>query len=101
MKDYDHVIIWIDYFNKHLSRKKGRRVSKDQAVYDPSLSDLIESANIAGFNTSNDTVNSNARYPRRPFVRSGYIMIEKKELKKDSIIDLIAKRMLEKRQKSK
>lgn len=101
MKDYDHVIIWIDYFNKHLSRKKGRRVSKDQAVYDPSLSELIESANIAGFSTSNDTVNANARYPRRPFVRSGYIMIEKKELKKDSIIDLIAKKMLEKRQKSK
>ncbi|MCJ7636402.1 MAG: signal recognition particle subunit SRP19/SEC65 family protein [Nitrososphaeraceae archaeon] len=35
MKDYDHFIIWLDYFNKNLSRKKGRRIKRDMAVFDP------------------------------------------------------------------
>ncbi|SVB82347.1 uncharacterized protein METZ01_LOCUS235201, partial [marine metagenome] len=24
MKDYDHIVVWLDYFNKTLSRQKGR-----------------------------------------------------------------------------
>ena len=30
MKDYDHVVIWLDYFNKTLSRQKGRKVAKEK-----------------------------------------------------------------------
>jgi len=30
MKSYDHVVIWLDYFNKTLSRKKGRKLPKDK-----------------------------------------------------------------------
>ncbi|NWJ22221.1 hypothetical protein HX849_06945, partial [Marine Group I thaumarchaeote] len=43
MKDYDHIVIWLDYFNKTLSRQKGRKLSKDKCVFDPSLNELIES----------------------------------------------------------
>ena len=50
MKSYDHVVIWLDYFNKTLSRKKGRRLPKDKCVFDPSLNELIESSNAAGLN---------------------------------------------------
>ena len=48
MKDYDHVVIWLDYFNKTLSRQKGRRLSKEKCIFDPSLNELIESAKAAG-----------------------------------------------------
>ena len=48
MKDYDHIVIWLDYFNKTLSRQKGRRLQKEKCVFDPSLSELIESSKAAG-----------------------------------------------------
>ena len=86
MKDYDHIVIWLDYFNKTLSRQKGRRLAKDRCIFDPSLNELIESANDAGLK------------PRRPFVRSGYIVLEKK-MAKTKILNKIADKMIAKRAK--
>ncbi|HEX5359074.1 MAG TPA: signal recognition particle subunit SRP19/SEC65 family protein, partial [Candidatus Nitrosotalea sp.] len=41
MKDYEHVVIWLDYFNKTISKKMGRRVSREKSIFDPSLNELI------------------------------------------------------------
>ena len=79
MKDYDHIVIWLDYFNKTLSRKKGRRLPKDKCIFDPSLNELIESTKAAGLEPTE--TDDQARYPRRSYVRSGYIMLEKKSSK--------------------
>mgnify|MGYP000197427225 CR=1 FL=1 len=76
MKDYDHIVIWLDYFNKTLSRQKGRRLAKDKCIFDPSLSELIESAKAAGLEPT--ATDDQVRFPRRSFVRSGYIVLEKK-----------------------
>ena len=96
MKDYDHIVIWLDYFNKTLSRQKGRRLAKDRCIFDPSLNELIESANDAGLKpTSTD---DQVRFPRRPFVRSGYIVLEKK-MAKTKILNKIADKMIAKRAK--
>jgi len=76
MKDYDHIVIWLDYFNKTLSRQKGRKLSKDKCVFDPSLNELIESAKAAGLEPT--ATDDQVRFPRRSFVRSGYIVLEKK-----------------------
>ena len=88
MKDYDHIVIWLDYFNKTLSRQKGRRLAKDRCIFDPSLNELIESANDAGLKpTSTDDK-----------VRSGYIVLEKK-MPKTKILNKIADKMIIKRAK--
>ena len=50
MKDYDHIVVWLDYFNKTLSRQKGRRLAKDKCVFDPSLNELIESEKLLDLN---------------------------------------------------
>ncbi|MCS6767213.1 MAG: signal recognition particle subunit SRP19/SEC65 family protein [Candidatus Nitrosocaldus sp.] len=76
MKDYEHHIIWLEYFNKNLSKGKGRRVSKSRAVFDPSMDELVEAARLAGYEPKD--VNGDAHYPRRAYTRSGYIMVEKK-----------------------
>ena len=76
MKSYDHIVIWLDYFNKTLSRKKGRRLPKDKCVFDPSLKELIESSNDAGLKPTE--TNDQVRFPKRAYVRSGYIILEKK-----------------------
>ncbi|MEM4393142.1 MAG: signal recognition particle subunit SRP19/SEC65 family protein, partial [Candidatus Nitrosocaldus sp.] len=72
MKDYEHHIIWLEYFNKNLSKSKGRRVSKSKSVFDPSMDELIEAARLAGYEPKD--VNDNAHHPRRAYTRSGYIM---------------------------
>ena len=48
MKDYEHVVVWLDYFNKTLPRNKGRRLTKEKCVFDPSLKELIEASKAAG-----------------------------------------------------
>jgi len=96
MKDYDHIVIWLDYFNKTLSRKKGRRLSKDKCIFDPSLNELIESSKAAGFEPTE--TDDQARYPRRSYVRSGYVILEKKSTKKKTL-NKISEKMVAKRAK--
>ncbi len=96
MKDYDHIVIWLDYFNKTLSRKKGRRLSKDKCIFDPSLNELIESSKAAGFEPTE--TDDQARYPRRSYVRSGYVILEKKSTKTKTL-NKISEKMVAKRAK--
>ena len=96
MKDYDHIVIWLDYFNKTLSRQKGRRLAKNRCIFDPSLNELVESANDAGLKPT--ATDDQVRFPRRPFVRSGYIVLEKK-MPKTKILNKIADKMVIKRAK--
>lgn len=98
MKDYGHQIIWLDYFNKNLSRKKGRKVNKDRAVFDPKLDELIQAAKAAGYNPKE--TNAEANFPRRAYVRSGYIMVEKKYTK-SKVVNKIAERLVQQREKTK
>jgi signal recognition particle subunit SRP19 len=95
LKDYEHVVLWLDYFNKNLKRRQGRKVKRDLAVFDPTVQDLVEAARAAGLQFSEQEINSDARFPRRSFVKSGYIMVAKKEgIKKSQIIDEVANKLL-------
>lgn len=102
MKDYEHIILWLDYFNKHLSKRKGRKVKRDRAVFDPTITELIDAAKSVGYNPLTEETNDKARYPRRSFVRSGYVMLPKSEdVKKTAIINIVAEKMVQKRSKQK
>jgi len=96
MKDYEHIVIWLDYFNKTLSRQKGRRLAKDKCVFDPSLNELIESSKAAGLEPT--TTDDQVRFPRRPFVRSGYLFFSP-PLPPPKILDKISEKMVVKRAK--
>jgi signal recognition particle subunit SRP19 len=99
LKDYDHIILWLDYFNKTLPRRKGRRVKSDRAVFDPTVADLIDAAKEAGYEPLPQETAEQVRYPRRSFVRSGYIVLPKSsEQKKSTILECVGEKM---RQKSK
>jgi signal recognition particle subunit SRP19 len=95
LKDYEHVVVWLDYFNRNLKSRQGRKVNRDRAVFDPTVQELVEAARAAGFQFSDQEINSDARFPRRSFVKSGYIMLAKKEgIKKSQIIDEVANKLL-------
>jgi signal recognition particle subunit SRP19 len=95
LKDYDHVVLWLDYFNKNLKRRQGRKVKRDQAVFDPTVQELVEATRAAGFQLSDQEINNDARFPRRSFVKSGYVMVAKKEgIKKSQMINAVANKLL-------
>ena len=96
MKDYEHVVVWLDYFNKTLPKKMGRRVSKEKSVIDPSLKELSEAATAAGFVLKEE--NDKVRFPRRPFVRSGYIILPK-GISKSKALAKISEKLVSKRAK--
>jgi signal recognition particle subunit SRP19 len=102
LKDYDHVILWLDYFNKNLKVRQGRKVKREQAVFDPTIAELEEAVKAAGFDVAEDGVNDHARFPRRSFVKSGYVMVAKKEgLKKSKMVDMVAEKLLHRRSRQK
>lgn len=96
MKDYEHVVIWLDYFNKTLPKKMGRRVSRERCVFDPSLKELVDAAKAAGFEPTE--TNDQVRFPRRPYVRSGYIVVSKGQ-PKAKVISTIGEKLASRRAK--
>jgi signal recognition particle subunit SRP19 len=96
MKDYEHVVVWLDYFNKTLTKKMGRRLPKEKCVFDPSLKELIDATVEAGFSPkeSDDKV----RFPRRAYVRSGYVILPKSSAKA-KIMAKISEKLVAKRAK--
>lgn len=98
MKDYEHVIVWLDYFNKTFPRAKGRRLDKERCVFDPSLKEMEDAARSAGFEITQS--HEKARYPKRPYVRSGYIVLPK-STPKTKILSRISEKLVAKRTKQK
>ena len=96
MKDYEHVVIWLDYFNKNLKKSKGRRLGLEKCVFDPSLKELTEATTSAGFEITESE--DKVRYPKRPFVRSGYIVLPKGS-SKTIILNKISQKLISKRAK--
>ncbi len=96
MKDYEHIVVWLDYFNKTLSRKKGRRLDKEKCIFDPSLKELSEAAQEAGLEVTES--DDKVRHPRRPYVRSGYVIVPKSS-PKTKILDKISEKLVVKRSK--
>ena len=96
MKDYEHIVIWLDYFNKTLPRNKGRRLEKNKCIFDPSLKELIDATKAAGFEISES--DDKVRFPKRPYVRSGYVVLPK-ESSKTKILNKISEKLVGKRSK--
>ena len=86
----------MDYFNKTLTKKMGRRLPKDKCIFDPSLKELIDATVEAGFalKESDDKV----RFPRRAYVRSGYVVLPKVS-PKTKILYKISEKLVAKRAK--
>ena len=96
MKDYEHVVIWLDYFNKNLKKSKGRRLRLENCVFDPSLKELVDATKSAGLEITES--DDKVRFPKRPFVRSGYVVLPKGS-SKTKILNKISEKLVLKRSK--
>ena len=97
MKDYEYVVIWLDYFNKTLPRSKGRKLEKEKCIFDPSLKELSDAAKAAGFEITE--TDDKVRFPKRPYVRSWYIVLPKGSAK-TKILNKISEKLISKRSRS-
>ncbi len=84
MKEYDRHVLWLEYFNSSVSRKKGRRVPTNQAVRAPRLQELIEASRRLGY----DPQPVEGFHPRQFPNLSGYVSIQKLKRKSDSIKEI-------------
>ena len=96
MKDYEHIVIWLDYFNKNLKKSKGRRQGLEKCIFDPSLKELVDATTSAGFEITES--DDKVRFPKRPFVRSGYVVLPKGS-SKTKILNKISEKLILKRSK--
>lgn len=76
--------------------RAGRRLPKEKCIFDPSLKELQDAATDAGLQIKES--NDKARFPRRAFVRSGYISVPK-STPKGKILEKISAKMVSKRAK--
>ena len=96
MKDYEHIVIWLDYFNKNLKKSKGRILGLEKCIFDPSLKELMDATKAGGFEITES--DDKVRFPKRPFVRSGYVIVPK-ESSKTKILNRISEKLVIKRSK--
>jgi signal recognition particle subunit SRP19 len=87
MRGKGKIRIWPAYFDIRYSRSEGRRVPRDRAIRDPKLDDLEKVSNKLGLNP---IIQPDKRYSRKPWKRSGVVLVDKKGSKTE-IIKNIAK----------
>lgn len=86
-KGEEKFVIYPIYFDKKLSRKEGRKVSKKYAVEKPSVEDILKSAKSLSLNP---VLEKGVSHPSRFWKEEGRILVDKKETK-TKIIKKIAK----------
>jgi signal recognition particle subunit SRP19 len=90
MKKLDKAIIWPIYFDVAKTRKDGRRVAKNLAVQMPKIDEVKQAVDRLGLKNE---VRLEAHFPKRPWIKTGMILVEKKE-SKERIIQKIAKQLI-------
>ncbi len=78
MRKQDKVILWPAYFDSTKTRREGRKVPKTLAVPSPKVSELKEAAEKLGLEHE---LIPDAFYPKTPWLRTGMLLIAKKETK--------------------
>jgi signal recognition particle subunit SRP19 len=89
MRKHNKLFLWPSYFDANKSRADGRRVPKELAISTPKLEELQIAAKRSGLQP--ETI-FEAAHPNSPWLRSGLIVVPKKE-SKSSIVKKIAKEL--------
>ncbi|MBN1682359.1 signal recognition particle protein Srp19 [Candidatus Bathyarchaeota archaeon] len=89
MRDKDKLVIWPIYFDIDLSWSKGRRVPRNLAVKQPKIENIAKAAYEEGLNPE---LKKESAHPKRPWIKNGLILIDKK-LPKNEAIKRIAKKL--------
>ena len=84
MKEYERVVVWLDYLDSERKRREGRRVPLNSCVRAPTLEELLQACKKLGL----DAQPQKAFLPRSPRRQSGYVSIGKKGQKQQLITSI-------------
>lgn len=90
MRKQDKIIIWPAYFDSTKTRSDGRRIPKNLAVPSPKILEIKEAVEKLGLNYE---LVLDAGYPKTPWLKTGMLLVTKKE-PKNKLIKKIAKHLL-------
>jgi len=90
MRKLDKAIIWPVYFDVSKTRKKGRRVPKNLAVQSPKIDEVKLAVDRLGLKNE---IRLEAHFSRLPWIKTGMVLVEKKEAK-EKILIKIAKQLV-------
>jgi signal recognition particle subunit SRP19 len=84
-KNEDKYVIWPIYFDKSLSRNKGRKVNKKLSVDKPNLENIFKAIKSLGLQP---IIERDCAHPSRQWKREGRILIEKKGSKSKLLLQI-------------
>ena len=87
MRRRNEIIIWPVYFDSKKSRNEGRRLPKKLSVPSPSINMLEKAIKNLGLKYK---VFPEASHPRLPWIKTGYIAVEKSGKPKNQLLKEIA-----------
>jgi len=90
MRKQDKIIVWPVYFDSTKTRGDGRRVPKSLAVPSPKVLEIKEAVEKTGL--SHEVI-LDAGYPKTPWLKTGMLLVTKKE-SKEKVIRKIGKYLL-------
>jgi len=90
MRKKSKTIFWLAYFDKHLTRKQGRRLSMKETIDKLTLEQLAEAARALGFEVD---VDPEARFPASWFEHSGRIIVNTGGQVKSKVLEKIGKQL--------
>ncbi len=67
------ITIWPQYLNKNLTLKEGRKIAKEDAVSDPTISDIERAVKRLGLQYN---IQKEVSYPGKWYEKSGRILVE-------------------------
>ena len=67
------ITIWPQYLNKNLTLKEGRKIAKEDAVSDPTISDVERAVKRLGLQYE---IQKDVSYPGKWYEKSGRILVE-------------------------
>ncbi len=90
MRKKSKTIFWLAYFDKRLTRKQGRRLSKNDAIDKLTLEQLAEATRMLGFEVDMDP---EARFPASWFEHPGRIIVNTEGQQKSKVLAKIGKQL--------
>lgn len=85
----EKYVVYPIYFDKTVSRLRGRKVAKKYAVEKTSIENIVRAAKSLGLNP---VVEKNIAHPSMPWKKTGRVLIDKKD-KKSKLLRQIAARL--------
>lgn len=84
-RDNTYYFVFPEYLDKSLTRKEGRRLSLEQALENPTITEIRLAAEKLELDYE---IQKYAAYPRHWWKRNGLILVEKKNPKLQTLKDL-------------